>query len=242
MNIYSINNKKYNVNFDLKLDSFYIFIESLKESRKYYHDYCNLENINIKDFDNEYIDNINILKGELLKYYILITNDDDVEKYVTIDDTIEDIYNSTIEIFTNMSTPTTRDVPYKIIISSFNINYLTKRKLDILIKYYAYFYFGLQINKFENLLKRININTEKAMNRQNVEVIKYNPDANKNLNNYLDSLIYKTIYERELDKILTNLPNICLSNISSKKILNCCNDNDINLIDLDNDEEYAEVD
>ena len=42
MNIYHINNKKYNVNFDLKLDSFYIFIESLKESRKYYYDYCNL--------------------------------------------------------------------------------------------------------------------------------------------------------------------------------------------------------
>ena len=74
MNIYSISNEKYNINFDLKSDSFHDFIEALKESRKYYHDYCNLKNINIKDFDNEYIDNINILKGELLKYYILITN------------------------------------------------------------------------------------------------------------------------------------------------------------------------
>jgi len=45
MKIYSIYNKKYNVNFDLKSDSFYDFIESLKESKKYYHDYCNLEDI-----------------------------------------------------------------------------------------------------------------------------------------------------------------------------------------------------
>ena len=50
MNIYSIDNKKYNVNFDLESDSFYGFIEALKESRKYYHDYCNLENININVF------------------------------------------------------------------------------------------------------------------------------------------------------------------------------------------------
>ena len=247
MNIYHINNEKYNININLKLDSFHIFIESLKESRKYYHDYCNLENININDFDNEYTDNINILKGELLKYYILITNDDDVEKYVTIDDTIEEIYNSTIEIFTNMPTPTiTRDVPYKIIIQSFNINYLTKRKLDILIKYYAYFYFESDGHRKlnEDLLKHMNINTDirQVLYRNHIEVIKYNPDANKNLNNYLDSLIYKTIYERELDKILNNLHDICLSNISSKKLLNCCNDNDINLIDLDNNEEYAEVD
>jgi hypothetical protein len=53
MNIYQYDNEKYNVNFDLKLDSFHDFIETLKESRKYYYDYCNLENINIKDFNNE---------------------------------------------------------------------------------------------------------------------------------------------------------------------------------------------
>ena len=159
------------------------------------------------------------MKSDLLKYYILITNDDGVEKYVIIDNTIEEIYNSTIEIFTNMSTPTiTRDVPYKIIMLSFNINYLTKQKLDILIKYYAHFYFGSggyrKLN--EDLLKHMNINTDirQIQYRNHIEVIKYNPDANKNLNNYLDSLIYKTIYERELDKILNNLPNICVSNIS----------------------------
>ena len=57
---YNIINKKYNVIFNLKLDSFYDFLESLKESKQYYHCYCNLKNINIKDFDNEYIENINI--------------------------------------------------------------------------------------------------------------------------------------------------------------------------------------
>ena len=61
MSIYHIINEKYNINFDLKLDSFYNFIDSLKESKKYYYDYCKAENINIIDFDNEYIDNINIL-------------------------------------------------------------------------------------------------------------------------------------------------------------------------------------
>ena len=90
MSTYNIINKKYNVNFNLKLDSFYIFIQSLKESKKYYHDYCKLENININDFDNEYIDTINKLEGELLKYYILITNNDNVEEYVIVNNNIND--------------------------------------------------------------------------------------------------------------------------------------------------------
>ena len=38
-----------------------------------------IKNIN-KNFDNEYIKNSNKL-GELLKYYILITDDNDIEKY-----------------------------------------------------------------------------------------------------------------------------------------------------------------
>ena len=98
MATYHIINEKYNINFDLKLDTFYNFIESLKESKKYYYDYCNLKNINIKDFDNEYIDNINKLEGELLKYYILITNDDNVEKYIIINDIIRDLHNYMIKI------------------------------------------------------------------------------------------------------------------------------------------------
>jgi len=70
--MYNFINKKYNVIFDLKFNSFYNFFESLKESKKHYNEYCETNNINIKDFDNEYIDNINILKSDLLKYYILI--------------------------------------------------------------------------------------------------------------------------------------------------------------------------
>ena len=102
MAIYNIINEKYNVNFDLKFDTFYNFIESLKESKKYYYDYYNLKNINIKDFDNEYIDHINILKSNLLKYYILILDESIYsisERYVIINDTIKDFYNFMIEQF-----------------------------------------------------------------------------------------------------------------------------------------------
>lgn len=74
MKTYNIINEKYNVNFNLDFDSFDNFIKSLKESCKYYYNYCNLKNININDFDNYYIKNINILESELLKDYILITN------------------------------------------------------------------------------------------------------------------------------------------------------------------------
>jgi len=98
MAIYHIINEKYNINFDLKLDTFYNFIESLKESKKYYYDYCKAENINIVEFDNEYIEHINILKSELLKYYILITNDNNVEKYIAINDIIKELHNYMIEI------------------------------------------------------------------------------------------------------------------------------------------------
>ena len=51
------------------------------------------------------------------------------------------------------------------------------------------------------------------------------------LNFYLDNLTYESIYKRELTKILINLPNICISHISSKKLLNNIS-NDKNLIDL----------
>jgi hypothetical protein len=54
---------------------------------------------------------------------------------------------------------------------------------------------------------------------------------------YLDSLEYESIYDRELEKIIMDLPNICFTNISSKKILN---QNVVDLIDLT--EEYIEVD
>ena len=53
----------------------------------------------------------------------------------------------------------------------------------------------------------------------------------KLLNNYLDTLNYESNYDRELHKILINLPNICISHILSKKLLNNIS-NDTNLIDL----------
>ena len=104
---YNIINSKYNVTFDLKFDSFYNFIESLKESKKSYHKYLKKSyhkylkksNVNIKDFDNEYVENINILKSDLLKYYILTNDDSDCDKYVIVNDTIRELYKFMTEQF-----------------------------------------------------------------------------------------------------------------------------------------------
>ncbi len=65
-NSYSVNNEENNINFIVDFDNFINFIKFLKESKKYYHDLCKTKNINIIDFDNEYIKNIDILHGELL--------------------------------------------------------------------------------------------------------------------------------------------------------------------------------
>jgi hypothetical protein len=236
MNIYTINNKKYNVNFNLKLDSVYDFIQSLKESKQYYHDYCNLKNINIIDFDNEYIENINILKSDLLKYYILI-NDNDVEKYVIINDTIKEMYNVIIKINNRCTDVNTCEYTnLEIIKYSLNINYLTKQRLSSLIKIYAFYYnkshfYELNIDKV--LLSRIGICNS---------ITEPNENNTLNLNKYLNTLKYESIYEKELDKILINLPDICISNIKSKKIIP--NNNQQNLIDL-NDEcqhEFVKID
>ena len=166
MAIYRIINEKYKVNFDLKFDSFYNFIESLKESKQYYHDYCKNENINIIDFNNEYINNINKLEGELLKYYILITDNNDVEKYIIINDIIKDLHNYMIKIIKeccifngyrfigfnhltiNFSPPYSRHPPpeYRSLsitesdaddIMNINMNYLTRSQLSKLILLYA---------------------------------------------------------------------------------------------------------
>ena len=94
-------------------------------------------------------------------------------------------------------------------IPTFNINYLTKEKFDILMKDYKY------VSRIEN--------------QYEIRL--------KSFDNY--PVKYQSIYEKELQKILNNLPNICLLNISSKKLLNC--NNNINLIDLDNDEEFFNI-
>ena len=226
MSTYNIINKKYNVNFDLKLTSFNDFIEALKESKKYYHDYCNLENININDFDNEYIDIINIMKGELLKYYILITNNDNVEEYIIIDDTIKELYKfmiselgrNTYYIFPEFVNKYTDDENTNNEISeadtnfieSININFLTRNQLAKLINIYTYNY-----NRYKHFQKGF-------MTKMNIicilipnSITKTLTQFDESLDKYLNSLKSESIYVRELNKILTNLPCICTSNILS---------------------------
>jgi hypothetical protein len=304
MAIYHIVNEKYNINFDLKFDTFYNFFESLKESTKYYYDYCKAENINIVEFDNEYIDHINILKSELLKYYILITNDNNVEKYIVINDIIKDLHNfmlqqiykanlvSSYNIFPQFEIDdetydTSQISRYYIcntklkiyddynddynsesddgfneekyddeaiettmvyedanFIRSININYLTRTQLYRLIRIYthnAYRYAHFQ----KGFLLKMGI-CNKIVSSSN-KYLKYSCyktvlNLNNSLNNYLDSLTIKSINERELDKILITLPNICISHISSK-LLNNISDKP-NLIDLSEnlDDKYIAVD
>ena len=284
MTTYNVTNEKYNINFDLKFDSFYNFFESLKESKKYYYDYCKNNNINIVDFDNEYIDNINILKSELLKLYILITNDNSDEKYIIVDDTIKDMFNFIIEIFERnifesrlLYPPGYRDTVTKIevlhtnlqycslntyipghkemyllendkiFMTDIDINYLTKYSLSRLIDIYAcnasrYAHF------MKDFLSKMNIPTSFVTDQSN-NGPDYN-DAGNRTNKYiklkeiyLDSLEYESIYDRELDKILITLPNICISNIQSKKLLNNIS-NEPYLIDLNEDlnDTYIAVD
>jgi hypothetical protein len=157
----------------LKLYSFYNFIDLLKESTKYYSDYCNLKNINIIEFDNEY--NINILKSELLKYYIFITNNNDS------DGTIKDIHEymqaqSILRFYTSQSeqldcylcgidtsnTSKFDNNKYELnsyhtipdldqdFINSININYLTRNKLSKLIHIYFVTAIILESKEFLN--------------------------------------------------------------------------------------------
>ena len=274
-----------NVTFDLKFDSFYNFFESLKESKKYYYDYCKSNNINIKDFDIEYIDNINILKSDLLKYYIsLRVNDDsiysDSERYVIVNDTIKDLYKfminqfkqntfeirylyaskhidgiSWVDIDNTNSKDSSMNIYYtpqemyliesdKNFLENININYLTKDNLSKLIDIYA-----SNANRYEHFrvgfLKKFGINLTLwvkygVLCKNPTLTNKYNESKNK----YLDSLTYESIYERKLNKLLVNLPNICISNISSKKILTYSENNQPNLIDLNDNRqnEFEEVD
>jgi len=240
MATYNVTNEKYNINFDLKFESFYNFIESLKESKKYYYDYCNLKNINIVEFDNEYIENINILKSELLKIYILITNDDVDEKFVVINEQIKALYNSIIKYPNTYENNRTIALITHEIINSLNINYLTREKVSLIIKTYAYYVtiYGNEHKLFnKNLLHDICIDNSVIIGRSSTH-----DNSIKKLNNYLDLLDYESIYEKELDKILINLPNICISNIQSKKLLNNIS-NEPNLIDLhDLHDKYIAVD
>ena len=120
-------------------------------------------------------------------------------------------------------------------IESINMDLLTRNQLAKLINIYAY-----NANRYSHFQKgfmtKMNIICTLIPNSISRTLEQFNESVDK----YLDSLKSESIYERELDKILTNLPCICLSNISSKKILNC--NNDINLLKLDNNEEFIKVD
>ena len=103
MTKFIIKNHKYNIEYDIKFDTFSNFIQSLKESKKYFYDLCNKNNINTHNFDFQYIKNIDILQGELLKYYILSTNNEDSEKYIILNDDIRNFYNFMIKQFKKSS-------------------------------------------------------------------------------------------------------------------------------------------
>ena len=240
------------------------------------------------------------MKGELLKYFILLTNDNDVEKYVIVDDTIKDLHNYMIKKMKDYckSDEYNGNNGFKIpeicgqvpdigfdydhtfieisesdadFIINININNLTRSQLSKLILLYT---FNAKSKHFRgSFLKKMNItpfHDIKKYDENNYcnhsyildtygissyiklkyyilpifqsSQYQYISKFYTSLTKYLDSLSYESIYERELDEILCNLPYLCLSNISSKKLLNCCNDNNINLIDLDNDKEYPEID
>ena len=223
MTIYYVINEKYNINFELKFDTFHNFFDSLKDSKKYYSDCCENENINIIEFNNEYIENINILKSEILKYYILIQNNDNnnnVEKYVVINDEIKELYNSLIK-FPHSFVECGELVEFKkinnnitneIIKSSVHINYFSRKKLSVLIKIYAYYNTTPVVQNFSykldsNLLNRIGIIQIIPSQHFLSEAI-FDANDTNNLNKYLDSLNYELIYEKELNKILITLPDI----------------------------------
>jgi hypothetical protein len=82
-----------NITFGLLMDNFDNFINSIRNTNKYYHNICVKKKIHIIDFDNEYAKNIDKLYGEFLKYYILFNKED---SYIT-----PNIHNKTLLIWLN---------------------------------------------------------------------------------------------------------------------------------------------
>jgi hypothetical protein len=115
-------------------------------------------------------------------------------------------------------------------INDIDIYYLTRYNLSRLLNIYA-----CNVNRYKHFRKgyltKFNIKSELKISRYNT--ISYFEDS---LEQYLDSLDYETIYDRELKKIINSLSDICLLNLSSKPI----NLPEIDLIDLD--DKFIEVD
>ena len=239
-NGYFVNNEKYNINFIVEFDNFINFIKSLKESKKYYHELCENKNIKIIDFDNEYIKNIDILHGELLKYYILIIYNNSDTDFIVINDDIKDLYNFMVKQINIYTSYNNHNVLYnKLILPESELT------TEYSIEYHKsnYIYNTENIYLIENnidFISRIDINnlTKKCLSRlidiyasnttyficfrqgylkkMNINNKESTIEYNKSKKLYLDSLKYESNNERELSNILNNLLNICLSNINDK--------------------------
>jgi len=181
MSLFTIKNNKYDINYNLNFISFSNFIQSLKESKKYYHDLCKKDNINIHDFDYQYVKNINILQGELLKYFILISNDNHSEKYINITDDIRDFYNFMIEqlnisynsenkkyMFINIDKITAINTQYNGLVSSFYTNhtlvleYVRKININNLTKFDMSLLLNIYLDNYEN---NMNFRKEDFLNK-----------------------------------------------------------------------------
>jgi len=183
------------LNLILNLILFIIFLNLAtrgEETKKYYYEHCKTINIEINDFDNEYLDTINILKGELMKYYILINNDDNcnVEQYIITDDIIEDLYNFLLEIYQDYPD----DCDLLVVSQVFDIDNLSRDNLGFMISIYK-----LYCNENPKLRRGF-------LSKMNIKNCNYDSDEfDESIQEYLDSLTYKSIYERELDKIIKDL-------------------------------------
>jgi hypothetical protein len=229
------------------LDTYDNFINSIRISNKYYHDICIQEEINIIEFDNEYIRYIDKLSGEFIKYYILKDDDSNI-KYICINNDIKLLYNYMIN---NALTCTKNkylnrvkllDMPQfygmafikdeENFLFNINIKFLTEDNLSRLFDIYTYNTIKV-IKCGKEFIDIFKINTvDFEIYNSNVECVPHNEKCpyhtstkyNKSKQEYLNSLCYHTLEEMKFKKILINVPKICLVNLKNKK-------NNINLLD-----------
>ena len=161
-----------------------------------------------------------------MQKFNLITNNDNTEEYIIIDDTIKELHKfiiselgrNTYYIFPEFVNKYTDDENTNNEISeadtnfieSININFLTRNQLAKLINIYTY-----NCNRYKHFQKGF-------MTKMNIicilipnSITKTLKQFDESLDKYLNSLKSESIYVRELNKILTNLPCICTSNILS---------------------------
>jgi len=123
--IYSFINSIFQINIyiDLILNTFDEFILSIKKSVNNYQTLCKIKNYNFDNFNIEYQKNINLIKGELLKYYCFIKHDNEfTNKYIVLTNDIKFFCETMFDIDKSLK---------------FNINKLKKNNLENLINIYA---------------------------------------------------------------------------------------------------------